>query len=84
MERADFFRLDNATVGYNFDVASNDFIRNLRAYFTVQNAFVITNYTGVDPDPVGADDGNVLAPGIDRRNNYFTDRSFTLGVNIGF
>ena len=84
VEKADFLRLDNATIGYNFDVSSNDFIRNLRVYGTVQNAFVLTNYQGVDPDPVGDDGGNVLAPGIDRRNNYFSNRTFTFGLNIGF
>jgi len=24
-----------------------------------------------------------LAPGIDRRNNYFTSRTFTVGLTIG-
>jgi iron complex outermembrane receptor protein len=95
VEKADFFRLDNATVGYNFDMANNDMFSNLRLYLSVQNAFVITNYTGVDPDPVLQDRGavdnggapgnpNVLAPGIDRRYNYFTSRTFTFGLNIGF
>jgi hypothetical protein len=27
---------------------------------------------------------DVLAPGIDRRNNYFTARTFTLGLNVRF
>ena len=45
----------------------------------VQNAFVITDYTGSDPEPALFDllDGNPLAPGIDRRNSYYSARSFT-------
>ncbi|MEQ9306983.1 MAG: hypothetical protein RJQ14_23920, partial [Marinoscillum sp.] len=63
----------------------------------IQNAFVIANYSGIDPEPVLQDRGaldnggrldpantDVLAPGIDRRYNYFTARTFTFGVNIGF
>ena len=86
VERADFIRLDNISLGYNLDVSSVDFLRNFRAYVTVENAFTITNYTGIDPEPVLVDpEGNdVLSPGIDRRNTYFTSRTLTFGVNIGF
>ena len=92
VEKADFVRLDNATVGYTFD---SDLFSRIRAYLTVNNAFTITNYTGVDPEAnlvdVGTldnggffneDDVDPLAPGIDRRNNYFLARTFTLGVNL--
>jgi len=94
VEKADFVKLDNATIGYNFKMAGKT-IKNLRLYFNVQNAFVITNYTGIDPEPVlqdfgGADNGgfvsttpDVLSPGIDRRNSYFTSRTFNFGVNLG-
>lgn len=86
VEKADFFRLDNATLGYNFDMTNSTMFSNVRLYLSVQNAFVITNYQGIDPDPalVDANDGNVLAPGIDRRNNYYTNRTFTFGLNVGF
>ncbi|MGC1240572.1 MAG: SusC/RagA family TonB-linked outer membrane protein [Chryseosolibacter sp.] len=96
VEKADFFKLDNVTVGYNIKNASTSVIRSFRIYANVQNAFVITNYTGIDPEPVLQDYGaidnggfldlstpDVLAPGLDRRNSYFTARTFTLGVNIG-
>lgn len=86
VERADFIRLDNISLGYNLDVSRVDFLRNFRAYVTVENAFTITNYTGIDPEPVLVDPegDDVLSPGIDRRNTYFTSRTFTFGVNIGF
>jgi iron complex outermembrane receptor protein len=96
VEKADFVKLDNFTVGYTFDVNESSSLRNLRAYLSIQNAFTITNYSGIDPEPVLQDFGtvdnggrpsstpDVLSPGIDRRYNYFTARTFTLGVQIGF
>ncbi|MFM7859103.1 MAG: TonB-dependent receptor domain-containing protein, partial [Flammeovirgaceae bacterium] len=95
VEKADFLKLDNATVGYNFKSTSSKVFKSLRLFFTVQNAFIITSYTGIDPEPVLTDAGPVdnggfasttpdpLAPGIDRRNNYFNARTFTFGLNIG-
>jgi iron complex outermembrane receptor protein len=55
---------------------------------TGYNLFVITGYTGADPEVRYADFStnppNILAPGIDRRENWVLTRSFTLGVNLGF
>src|SRR5690606_35634875 len=49
IEDASFLRLDNATLGYSFDVKKNKYFRNARVYLTGQNLFVITNYSGIDP-----------------------------------
>ncbi len=49
-----------------------------------QNLIVLTSYTGTDPEPSLIDNGDVLSPGIDRRNNYFASRSFTFGLNLNF
>jgi TonB-linked SusC/RagA family outer membrane protein len=95
VEKADFVKLDNVTIGYRIKTGSSSLVRNLRIYANVQNAFVITNYTGIDPEPVLADPGpsdnggflpasaDVLSPGIDRRGTYFAARTFTFGINIG-
>ena len=60
--------------------------RNARVYLTGQNLFTISGYTGSDPEVriVDAESGDLLAPGIDRRNNYFLARTITLGVTLGF
>tara|TARA_R100001143_G_scaffold63591_1_gene73058 strand:- start:92250 stop:95294 length:3045 start_codon:yes stop_codon:yes gene_type:complete len=87
VERADFVKLDNITLAYNFDVNTFDFLSRLSAYVTAENLFTITNYTGIDPEPVLLDreSGNdVLSPGIDRRTNYFSARTFSIGINVGF
>lgn len=95
VEKADFFKLDNVTLTYNFDTSKLAAFRTLAAYVNVENAFTITGYSGIDPEPVLQDRGDldnggrlgdpdVLSPGIDRRYNYFSARTFTFGVNIGF
>ncbi len=96
VEKADFIKLDNLTLSYNFDMSGNNMFRNMRAYLNAENVFTITNYTGIDPEPVLQDFGpvgnggrasftpDVLSPGIDRRNNYFTARTISLGINVGF
>lgn len=84
VEKADFFKLDNATIGYT--IRPEKAVNRFRLYLGVQNAFVITNYTGIDPEPalVDIETSDPLAPGIDRRNTYFSSRTFTFGVNVGF
>jgi TonB-dependent starch-binding outer membrane protein SusC len=66
-----FLRVDNATLGYNFDVAG----RRWRVYATVRNAFTITGYKGVDP--TAAENGL----GIDN-NIYPASRTFTGGLSV--
>lgn len=98
VEKADFLKLDNATFGYTFDLPKESSFRNLRLYVSGQNLFVITNYSGVDPEvrhsDLGAVDNggrpanelnpDILSPGIDRRNTYFRTRTLLFGVNVGF
>ncbi len=92
VEKASFAKLDNATIGYNFPVkpaaGKTPWIRNFRVYFSAQNLFIITGYTGVDPEVRYTDvndDGstNLLAPGVDRRETWIYTRAFTFGLNIG-
>lgn len=82
VEDASYVCLDNATIGYRFDMSGTAF-NSLRLYVTGQNLFYITNYSGFDPNVRWSDGGNALAPGLDRRNTYFRTRTFTVGVNVG-
>ncbi|SDL49182.1 iron complex outermembrane recepter protein [Catalinimonas alkaloidigena] len=88
VENASFLEMDNATLGYQFNLEKKGWVKSLRAYLTGQNLFMITNYTGVDPEvryaDGNADDANSLAPGVDRREIWVLTRSFTLGVNATF
>ncbi|WP_303741146.1 TonB-dependent receptor [uncultured Duncaniella sp.] len=49
VENASFLRCDNISLGYTFrNIAGSDF--TLRLFGAVQNAFVITKFTGLDPE----------------------------------
>jgi len=94
VEKADFFKLDNLSIGRSFDLNS-DYFSGLQLSLIFQNPIVITGYSGADPEPSLVDRGqsgngdrangnDVLSPGIDRRDSYFAQRSVTLGVNVNF
>lgn len=96
VEKADFVRLDNASIGYTLNTKGSKYFNKARLFVTGQNLFTITGYTGIDPDvrlsDTGAQDnggrlaavGNPLAPGVDRRSTYYLARTLTFGVNLGF
>ena len=97
VEKADFIRLDNLTISRNIGLGGFKAISNLNVSLTGQNLFVITGYSGSDPDPSlfyngSSDNGgveninnpDVLSPGIDSRNSYFSSRAVTLGINFNF
>lgn len=84
VERGTFIKLDNATLGYNFNMKNAGAIKGLRAYINAQNLFVISDYTGVDPEVRYSYGGNILAPGVDARDTYVRTRAITLGLNVKF
>lgn len=58
VRNASFMRCDNITLGYSFENLTRA-ISNLRVYSTVQNPFIITKYSGLDPELFGGIDNNV-------------------------
>jgi iron complex outermembrane receptor protein len=87
VEKASYVKLDNFAFGYNFKIPENKYISLLKVYFSGQNLFTISDYSGVDPEVRygdANDNNNPLAPGIDREKTYFSTRSFTLGINVIF
>jgi len=77
VEDGSYLRLENMTLGYTFK-SPVKYIENLRLYGTVNNLFVITKYTGVDPE---VNQGG-MAPGIDSNNFYPKTRTILFGLNI--
>lgn len=79
LEDASFIRLDNFRFGYRLPTIS-EYLKNAQVYVSGQNLFVITNYTGVDPEVRT----NGFSPGVDPVTFYPRTRSFLLGVNVSF
>jgi iron complex outermembrane receptor protein len=84
LEDGSFLRLNNATLGYNFDTKSVNWIENLRLSVTGQNLFVITSYSGFDPE-VNQDRSvnGIQSFGIDL-DGYPKARTFVFGINVTF
>ncbi|MDR0828831.1 MAG: TonB-dependent receptor [Prevotellaceae bacterium] len=73
IQNASFFRIDNITLGWNFE-KSKKFPLSGRIYASVQNPFIFTNYSGLDPEIFGGVDVNF----------YPRPVSYMFGVNITF
>lgn len=83
IEKGDFFRLKNLTIGYTLPDALTQKIGvgGWRFYVTGQNVFTVTDYSGIDPE-LGYVDGN-LQQNVDYAQ-YPQARSFIFGTTINF
>lgn len=80
IEDGSFLRCKSISLGYSFSekLLSKVHIPSLRVYLNVSNAFIITKYTGMDPE-IGSWDP--LNAGMD--NGFYPQpRVFTVGANI--
>ncbi len=84
IEDGSFLRLNNLTVGYSLPkkMTTKFYIQKLRVYATGYNLFILTNYTGYDPE-VDTRRSKTATPGVDY-SAYPKSRSYNLGVNITF
>ena len=83
LEKADFLRFQNLTVGYTFPKAwvKKLYLQKARIYFTAYNIACWTNYSGYDPEV--STNKNAMCPGIDFAT-YPKARSYTMGINLQF
>ena len=87
LEDGSYLRLNNVTLSYSLRpelLGVGNLISGLQLSLTAQNPFIITNYSGYDPEVnTGSSLGGVQTFGIDRFT-YPTGRTFQLGLNMTF
>lgn len=80
IEHVNMLRLKQLTIGYNFDehLVAKIGLKGIRAFVTAENLFLLTNYSGLDPESVNVYDGR------DNLRNYPQPRKVTLGLTVNF
>jgi iron complex outermembrane receptor protein len=83
LEKGNFVRISNASIGYSFDMKGS-VIKTLTVSAVGQNLALFTKYTGLDPE-VNMDENinGVPSRGFDY-TGYPKARTYTLSVNLGF
>lgn len=88
VEKGDFARLRNVQLGYSFSQTQLSPLKlaSLRFYVQVQNAALVTKYSGIDPE-ISTNNSSTASinggAGVDR-NSVGQARTYTAGLNIGF
>ena len=84
VEDGDYWKLDNATLGYSIPARllgrTSSVVSNARVYLSGRNLLTLTGYKGMDPEVSSSG----LEPGRDQRDAYPTTRMFTFGLTLGF
>lgn len=86
LEKGDFVRFQNATIGYNVPLSGEGLFKTFRVSLTGQNLFLITDYSGLDPEvtvATGDLGSGVPSRGIDWAA-FPSPRTFTIGFNASF
>lgn len=84
VEDGSFIRLNTLTLGYTLpkSIVERAKVENLRFYVTGYNLFLLTDYSGFDPE-VSTRRKTPLTPGVDY-SAYPRSRQFTVGLNLTF
>lgn len=84
IEDGSYLRLGSATLGYNVPLKSKKWISNLRLTLTGNNLFVITSYSGYDPEV----NANRVSNGVPSLGigwtTYPMSRSYSFGATVDF
>ena len=80
IETVHFVRLKQLTLGYNFGegVCKKIGLSGIRAFMTAENLFLLTNYSGIDPELID------ITSGTDNLRSYPLPRKFTIGLTVNF
>lgn len=81
LEKGDYFKLDNVTLGYTYTPNDKKLLESVRVYLNAKNLFTLTKYSGTDPSNVPS---TGLEPGIDYSSAYPTSAQLSLGLTVKF
>lgn len=81
LEKGDYVKLENVTLGYNFNIKPNKYVDNLRIFLSAKNLLTITDYSGNDPSIVSV---NGITPGVDTTSAYPSATQVSMGVTLRF
>lgn len=81
LEKGDYLKLENVTLGYNYSPKPNEIISNARFFLSAKNLFTLTGYSGNDPSIVRV---NGIEPGVDSNSSYPTATQISVGVTLNF
>ena len=84
VENGSYLRVRNITLGYRLteNQLKKIFVKSARVYVTAQNPFLITKYTGYNPE-ANIMGSNPVTPGVDQ-GTYPVARTLILGLSFGF
>ena len=85
VEDASFLRFSNLSIGYSLpqNIITKAHMTNLRIFFTANNLFCATRYSGADPEVDSRSKSNPLATGVDF-SAFPKNRAFNFGLTVGF
>jgi iron complex outermembrane receptor protein len=86
LEKGDFIRLQNLSFGYNVPLKEKGSLKSMRLSLNGQNLFIITDYSGLDPEVSSAtgDLGSgIPSAGIDY-TSFPRPRTITFGISAKF
>lgn len=80
IEKVHFLRLKQLTLGYNLEekIVKKIGLGSARFFVTAENLFLLTNYSGIDPELIDPTNG------MDNLTSYPLPRKFTVGLTVNF
>jgi len=93
VEKGDYLKLKNLVVGYTIpqNITRKAYFEKIRVYFSAQNVFTATKYSGIDPEIAGTSTqlssnagSSMTARGVDTYNRYVPSRLFSFGLEVVF
>ena len=83
LEKGDFVRLQNLSLAYDMPLSGEGVFKSMVFSVTGQNLFLMTDYSGLDPEVNSATGGNLPSIGMDY-GAYPNPTTITFGINAKF